>query len=339
MKPSLLSLIAAAATALTFTACGDRSDSAVQSTATPLPSIDVATTTVTAQTEVHRRRLPGTVQATSRATIAAEIMGTVTASPVVGQTVEAGETLARISAPELTAAVAQARAALDLATRNYRREADLLARGASTEEMVQNLEDQRRMAAANLEGVTARLAQTEVTAPFAGVVTTRLLETGDLAAPGVPLFAIQGTQLEVQVAVPESLTALPVGESLMVELGDMLTVTAHITESSPAADPTTRSRLVRLALPSGTPAQPGQFVRVLWPDQTTTLVAVPASAITAFGQMQRVFVVSEGHASMRLVKVGRTESERTLVLSGLNPGETIVVQPPAHLRDGQAVNR
>lgn len=339
MKPSLFPLIAATAAVLTFTACGDRADSTAGSTAATPPAIDVDTTTVTTRTEAPRRRLPGTIQATSRATVAAEIMGTVTASPAVGQAVEAGEVLVRITAPELTAAVAQARAALDLATRNHRREADLLARGASTEETVQNLEDQRRMAAAHLEGATARLAQTEVTAPFAGVVTSRLSETGDLAAPGVPLFALQGTHLEVQVAVPESLTLLPPGESLEIELDDGLTVAANITEVSPAADATTRSRLVRLALPAGTPANPGQFVRVSWPDQTATLLAVPASAISAFGQMQRVFVVADGRATMRLVKVGRTDGDRAIILSGLNPGETIVTQPPAHLRDGQPVNR
>jgi len=339
MKPSLFPLIAATAAVLTFTACRNGTDSTTASTAATPPAIDVDTTTVTTRTEAPGRRLPGTIQATSRATVAAEIMGTVTASPAVGQAVAAGEVLVRITAPELTAAVAQARAALDLATRNHRREADLLARGASTEETVQNLEDQRRMAAARLAGATARLAQTEVTAPFAGVVTSRLAETGDLAAPGVPLFAIQGTHLEVQVAVPESLTLLPPGESREIELDDGLTVAANITEVSPAADATTRSRLVRLALPAGIPASPGQFVRVSWPDQTATLVVVPTSAISAFGQMQRVFVVADGRATMRLVKVGRTDGDRAIILSGLNPGETIVTQPPAHLRDGQPVNR
>ena len=80
-------------------------------------------------------------------------------------------------------------------------------------------------------------------------------------------------------------------------------------------------------------------MRVRWPDQAATVLTVPTSALSSFGQMQRVFVVADGQAAMRLVKVGRVEGDHSVVLAGLNPGETIVAQPPAALRDGQPVNR
>lgn len=339
MNRSLLTAFAVSATALTFTACSGGHDAAHPAgAAAHLPAVDVTTTTVTAAELPQIRHLPGTVQSTSRATVAAKVMGTVTAVPTVGQSVAAGQVLVQVSAAEITAAVDQAKAALDLATRNHAREAALLERGASTAETVRTLEDQRRIAAAQLEAATAQLSYTQVAAPFAGRVTTRFVETGDLAAPGAPLFALDGQHLEVQVAVPESLAPATLGDTLKVELADMIAVNATVTEASPAADPLTRSRLVRLALPTDAPAIAGQFVRVRWPDQPATVLRVPSTAVSAFGQMQRVFVAANGHATLRLVKIGHIQDGATVILSGLNAGEIIVTNPPATLRDGQPLN-
>ncbi|WP_221031273.1 efflux RND transporter periplasmic adaptor subunit [Actomonas aquatica] len=338
-RPHLLPLLLAAAATFTFTACSGGHDTAAPARpGAHLPAVDVATTTVSAATTPQIRHLPGTVQATSRATVAAKVMGTVTTAPSVGQSVAAGEVVLTVAADELKAAVASARAALDLATRNHQRESDLLARGASTAETVRNLDDQRRIAAAQLEAATAQLSYTQVTAPFAGTITTRYVETGDLAAPGAPLFTLEGAHLEVQVAVPESLAAATLGDTLTVELSDDSAVSATVTEASPAADPVTRSRLVRLALPANASATAGQFVRVRWPDAAATVIRVPSSAVSAFGQMQRVFVATDGHAILRLVKTGHVQDGATVILSGLNPGETIVTDPPATLRDGQPLN-
>jgi apolipoprotein N-acyltransferase len=64
---------------------------------------------------------------------------------------------------------------------------------------------------------------------------------------------------------------------------------------------------------------------------------VPASAVSHFGQMERVFAVEHGRAVLRLVKTGRTVADRTEILAGLTAGETVVLAPPATLRDGQPV--
>ena len=338
-RPPFLLLLAAAATfALTGCGGGHESATAPASAGAQLPAVDVSTSTVTAQMVAQVRHLPGTIQSTSRATLAAKVMGTVITAPGLGQTVEAGEVLVTLSASELSAAVDQARAALDLATRNHLREAGLLERGASTAEMVNNLDDQRRMAAAQLEAANARLSHAQVSAPFAGRVTARLAETGDLAAPGTPLFTLEGQHLEVQLAVPASLTLANPGDVLIVELDGDTTARATVTEVSPAADPVSRSRLVRLALPADAPASAGEFVRVRWPDQAAAVITIPTSAISSFGQMQRVFVPQDGRATLRLVKTGHAQDGTTVILSGLNAGESVVTAPPANLRDGQPLN-
>ncbi|MCF3652504.1 efflux RND transporter periplasmic adaptor subunit [Opitutaceae bacterium LMO-CP1] len=277
------------------------------------------------------------MQAVARATVSAQTMGTVDRAPIaIGQTVTAGQTLVTLSATELNARVAQARAALDQATRDHQREADLLTRGASTAETVRALEDQRRMVAAALDAVSAQLAHTTVVAPFDGVITQRLVESGDFAAPGTPLFTIEGSDLEVEVAVPESLRSLTVGDPVTVE-ADFVPYAGTVREASPAANAATRSRLVRILINAAAPLRAGQFVRVRWPDTTVPTLTIPASAVTTFGQMQRVFVVADGHAVLRLVKTGHTTEGVTTVLAGLNAGETVVINPPAPLRDGQSL--
>lgn len=331
--PSFLSATGTLAVLLALSACSKPETTATNAPALPTLSVQVAT--VTASSAQQERHLPGTVQAIARATVSAQTMGTVdTAAIAIGQRVTAGQTLVTLSAAELNARVAQARAALDQATRDHQREADLLRRGASTAETVRSLEDQKRIATAALDAVTAQLAYTTVVAPFTGVITQRLVEPGDFAAAGTPLFTLEGDALEVEVAVPESLRSHAIGAPVIVE-ADFVPYAGTVREASPAANAATRSRVVRISITDPISVRAGQFVRVRWPDETVATLTVPASAITTFGQMQRVFVVTDNHAVLRLVKTGHTTEGITTILAGLNAGETVVTNPPAPLRDGQ----
>jgi hypothetical protein len=62
---------------------------------------------------------------------------------------------------------------------------------------------------------------------------------------------------------------------------------------------------------------------------------VPAAAVTMFGQMERVFMVEDGRAGLRLVKTGAVRGDRVEVLAGLADDDRIIVNPPAGLREGQ----
>ena len=303
-----------------------------------LPPAAVRLATVTTTTTTTLRRLPGTVQAVARATVATPTTGTVLrADFTLGQRVEADETLVVLDAAALRAQVEQATAALDLATRNHEREAGLRDQGASPAETVRTLAAQQRIAAAQLATAQAQLAYATVRAPFAGTITRRFVEPGDLAAPGIPLFALEGDALEVQVNVPESLPPLSVGSTVTVELDGAL-APSRVREVSAAVDPTTRTRLARLTLALNGPAHAGQFARVRWPDISATEIIVPSSAVTTFGQMSQVFVARDGHAQLRLVRVGPSSAATTPIIAGLAPGEHVVLTPPASLRDGQALD-
>jgi RND family efflux transporter MFP subunit len=184
------------------------------------------------------------------------------------------------------------------------------------------------------------LAYAELRAPFAGVVARKLVTAGDLAAPGIPLLELEGTsEFEVEVAIPESLTEglaeglrVPLSGSTGVSLGE-----ARVKELSSTADTQARSVLAKLEVPASVKVRSGQFVRVSVPAGSVRLLSVPTSAVAVLGQMERVFVVENGRAVMRLVKTGAVHGQSIEISSGLSENERVIVSPAATLRDGQPV--
>jgi RND family efflux transporter MFP subunit len=324
------------ATALGLAGCGG--EPARPAGASALPAATVTTAAVEAISRIRLEPLAGTVRPADHALVSARVTGAVIGPvPALGTRVAAGQTVLTLNADEVRARLAQARAVLDQVERELARERTLLTGGASTAENVRLLEDRRRASAAAVDEAATLAGYTTVTAPFAGVVTRRLVETGDLATAGSPLFELEGTdRLRAEVAVPESLAAPAPGAELTVT-ADGSRISARLAEISPAADPATRTRLAKVDLPAGAAVRSGQFVRVLWPASRAEVLLVPAGALVRFGQMEQVFVAESGRARLRLVRTGGTEDGRTVILSGLAAGETVVANPTPTLRDGQAL--
>jgi RND family efflux transporter MFP subunit len=311
---------------------------ASEQSANARPTVDVHVGKVTLDAQARTQEVAGTVRPFARAVVSARIMGVVAKSRLaLGEHFQAGAVLVTLQADETQARVDQTRAALRQAERDYTRESALAAKGASTDETVRTAADQRDQARAALVQAGTMLSYTKITAPFSGVITGEFVKPGDLASPGTPLFEIQGMDhMRVEAGVPENLPALPVGRPVAVTwLGQK--VEGTLVETSPASDPLTRTRLVKVELPAGAAVGPGQFVRLLWPDGHADSLSIPDDAVVTFGQMEQVFVVSDGRAHLRLVKTGARAAGRVEIFSGLNAGETVVVEPPAGLRDGDSV--
>ena len=332
-----LTLLLSTAALLALSACG-KHESTENATAPVLPTANVRTATVRAVTEPRVQELAGTVRPRDRATLSPKVMGTVTrVNADIGQAVNAGEVLVQISANEISAKVTQAETALAQAQRDLDRETALLKQGASTAEMVRNLQDRQRIMAAQVEEARTFLAYTQVTAPFDGVITRKFVNEGNLAAPGQPLFELEGTgTYRVETELPESLASIAPGSALVVRIGDS-SVTGQLAELSPAADSMSRTILAKIDLPAGTAVRSGQYVRVALPNGSGDALLMPAAALSRFGQMERVFVASEGRADLRLVKTGAHRGDEIEVLSGLSAGEVVIVSDSANLREGQPV--
>jgi RND family efflux transporter MFP subunit len=329
-------LLLPAALALVLAGCSRPEPKARES----LPGISVRTAAVQRETRPVFVETSGTVRAVQRATLSAQVAGSISAlSFTLGQPVAAGDILLTISAPELAARVAQARAQLLQTERELARERTLQASGAGTVDSVKALEDRLAQAQAALRAEEAMLGYATVRAPFAGVIAKKFVEAGDFATPGAPLLQLDGrAAFEIEVGLPESLAAsVVIGAALDVALSEApARFQANVAEVSSAADSAARTTTVKLTVPSGTTVHPGQFVRVFVPSAPVTALLVPTSALARFGQMERVFVVNENQrATLRLVKTGATFGDRTEIMSGLEAGESVVLAPPVTLRDGQ----
>lgn len=304
------------------------------------PALPVRTTVAALEQLPVLLEVPATVRPAERAVIAAKLTGTVAAFPLgLGQAVAAGEVLLTLNAPEAAARLRQAQAQLAEATRTAERERTLVAKGVSAPDAQRDAEDRLRYAQAAAAEAEAMLAYATVRAPFAGVMTEKNVLAGDLATPGLPLLVLESTShLRAEGTIPEKAAAgLHPGDTLAVSLDDLAApVSGRIEEISTAADAVSRSVLVKVALPEGA-ARSGQFARLLVGGTVTETLLLPVAAVTRFGQMERIFVVEQDRAVLRLVKTGRTLKGRCEILSGLNAGERVVLDPPPALRDGQLV--
>lgn len=305
--------------------------------------ITVSTAFVTEQHVPALVEVVGTLEAVERATIAAKISGTISEIPVVlGSRVEKGDLLVQISARELGAKLKQAEAQLSQAKRNLEREQKLLTKHATTPETVKSMQDQYNLAQATYIEVDTMLGYTSITAPFTGVVTKKQAYVGDLATPGQGLLRIENnTHLQVRTAVPESLVlTIDPGDKLQVTIPAAgVTTQATVAEVAPAADPASRTAPVTLDLPLQEKLRSGQFARVLLPGAVQTGYYIPESAIDASGQLDRVFVVQNNQVYLRLIRKGMQVKGLVEVLSGLEPGEEVVIDKPHPLINGQEVRR
>jgi len=285
--------------------------------------------------------IPGIIRPAERATIAAHITGTIDLLPLtLGQTVKHGDLLAHLNAPELAARLARARALLARAEREEARDRDLASSGADTEDTARAAEETLLAARAAATEAEAMLAYTEIRAPYDGRIAQKLTYPGDLATPGSPLLQLErASGLQVESAVPASLApAIKIGADFVLQISGVATPTiGRVSELAAAADANTHTVLVKLDLVTSDTTWSGRAVRVQLQGEPAEALLVPTSAVTRFGQMERVFVEVGGKAQLRLVKTGATRGDHIELLAGIASGESIVVAPPTPLRDGQRI--
>ena len=262
---------------------------------------------------------------------------------------------------EANNAVASAEANLDLVKSTFRRLEDLYSKKSISDQEFDEAGAKLKVAKAAYEMAASRRAQlsakihqadeavagaevmrgyAEIHAPFAGTVTEKPVEQGTLAAPGVPLLTIeQAGALRLEAPVEEGmLTSMRQGQPVAVKLDSFdQTITARVSEIVPSVDPASRAFLVKIDLPNVPGLRSGVYGRAQFSRGTRRIVAVPAAAVTSHGQVESVLVAEEGFAHVRLVTTGQRQGDLVEILSGLNPGESIVSPRLAGLADGARV--
>jgi RND family efflux transporter MFP subunit len=182
-----------------------------------------------------------------------------------------------------------------------------------------------------------------IAAPFDGLVTSRLMEPGNMASPGLPLMTIETVdefRLEVQVDEARA-RFLQTGDLVPVELegfDEASTVTGRVVEIGRSMDPVGHAFLVKVQLPPNAAARSGMFARARFESDERKALVVPAAAVVRRGQLSLVFTIDGGgRARMRAMTVGSQSGDTVEVLAGLQAGEAVILNPPASLVEGTPV--
>jgi RND family efflux transporter MFP subunit len=305
--------------------------------------------------------LPGTLQGFVQSPISARASGYVKRwTKDIGSRVEKGELLAELETPEIDQQLSQAMAAreqaassLALAKSTAQRWEALRQKDAVSQ---QELEERRSgdiQARANLAAADAnveRLRQLEgfkrVVAPFAGVITRRNVDVGDLidaGGAGRALFLLSQTDpLRVYVNVPQSYAQLvKPGQEVKVTQAELLgqVFLGKVARTAGAIDTATRTMQIEISLPNRDGVLlPGAYVQVSLPLQVSKALSIPTNALLFRAEGMRVAVIDgEGRARLRPVTVGRNYGESVEVLDGVAVTDQLVLNPPDSLAEGDAV--
>jgi RND family efflux transporter MFP subunit len=302
----------------------------------------------------------GTTEAYARATPGTRLMGRVVQVGVMeGQRVQEGTVLGRIENRDLDAQRQQAQSALEEAQAvlantetNVQRMRNLHEERAVPKQRLDEAETQYRRAQAGvaaaqgaLQEVEANLGYSVIRSPLDGVVVRKFVQVGDMASPGAPLFTVeQQDPMKVVVEVGErDLQHIQVEAPVQVDV-EALDQAApsgwlgRVEAIVPSADPMSRTFQVKVLLdnPDGV-INSGMFARVGFQKGERPGILVPQAATLRRGQLEGVYVVQDGQARLRWVRLGKTFGPRREVISGLEPGEIIVVAGLDDLRDGVPV--
>jgi multidrug efflux pump subunit AcrA (membrane-fusion protein) len=241
--------------------------------------------------------------------------------------------------------VDQARERMDVAEAELAaaREALGMLKAGPTQTEIAVQESVEEEAAARLALAKAHLSENVITAPFDGVISAVHVRPGDLATPRSPLLEMYAPDsLVIRFSVPEAHSAaMRAGRRLRVTLDALVgkTFSAEVVRVYPQLDESMRTRTVEAKLTESAEMVPYMFARLsLELKRADVAVLAPAEAVLTAPDGERyVFAVDQGKARRHVLEIGIEQDQTVQVLSGLEPGQRIVVAGQAALRDGQAV--
>jgi RND family efflux transporter MFP subunit len=303
----------------------------------------------------------GTVRAAQTTQVASQVMGTVTQIRVhEGDRVQAGQVLAVTDDSQPRAAVQQTIAASMAAQKEVEAAETESALADSTFRRYQQLYDKKsvspqefdevkgrcasagahlEMARAVVEQANAALAQartslgyTIIHAPFAGIITEKRADVGTMAAPGVPLFTVEDVRrYRLEATVDErDMAFLHIGQPASVVLDAFGEAELHgnVAQIIPAADPASRTFVVKIDLPTDARLRSGLFGRARISRGERSALVIPQTAIVQRGQLQGVYIVDASRAArLAYITLGRTIGQQVEVLSGMAPGDRLIAEP------------
>src|SRR5437867_6104152 len=262
---------------------------------------------------------------------------------------------------EETGTVRQAKAVLDDAKLKRDRASKLVQQGVTPRAEFESVDAEYKVALSryqdaleeirNRQGMLAQrrsevalakqqLADTVVSSPLEGVVQEKKTSVGEYLAAGAPVVDIVRIDpLRLRVEIPERESHnIRNGQSIRVTVeGDANSYLGYIKRLSPTIGEQNRVLVVEADVANNGGLRPGAFVRAeIVTNQTNTAVTIPSNALITFAGIEKVIVVENGLAAEKTVTTGRRGTDWVEIKSGVNLGQTVIVDP-GNLQSGQPV--
>ena len=346
MRPSrrLPTLTAAALVALFAAGCGDSALETRGSASRPDPGHLVELFTVDSELVSSVYERTGSLRSRRVVRIHNQEEGRITDLPYFeGDRVLAGDMVVHMEGDLLRAELDKAKATALQARLDLKRLENLARKKAASEDELARARTALNIAVADRTLLETRLAYTRITAPFDGIVTTRLAEPGDVVARHTHLLSLSDpaflvTEIHVsELLLPHFRTGDPA--SVRIDALGRESFAGRILRIHPELDPVSRQGTVEVILdpvPAG--ARAGQFARVTLETEQVTRILVPFNAVKRDQAGEFVYRLEDGNTVHRTeVRSGVRIGDRIEILDGLEPGQQIVQRGFLGLTDGKAV--
>ena len=263
-----------------------------------------------------------------------------------GVHVKKGDLLAKINDKPLQAELKKLEAQVPLAKGRVFRQGTLLEKEAVSQEAYEQVTTEYERLMADIELVNARILQTELRAPFDGIIGLRQVSEGAYATPSTVIVNLTKIRpLKIEFSIPERYAPdLTPGTNIifyMEETSGMLhkyTAKTYASESKVTLD--TRTLKVRALYPNEDEAiLPGRYLAVeVMKQEIKDALTIPSEAIIPEMGRSVVYLYKNGEAQSTVIKTGIRTDSHTQVLDGLLQGDTVITTGVMQLRLGMKVN-
>ncbi len=354
-----MKLVLGILTAIFLMSCGGDQTATKTDTREAVP---VKTIKIVAQNVGANSSYSGTVEPLERVRLSTRLSGWVEAVfAEEGQAVRKGDLLVKLRSKDVQAKLAQAEAGIaaadaqyENAKRNLARIESLFKNKAATQKELDDMrttfttaEAQRTSAYKMKEEVQEMLRYTRLQTPFSGVVTRKMIDVGDLVNPGQPVMEVENVdKVKITAKVPETaVDALKKGMPVNIRIGasqsrtDGKTLVGTIDQIVSAADPMSRQFEVKVLVDNPNHAiKSGMFARISIANSENTALLVPEKAVFKRGQLEGIFIVdSQNKARLRWIRTGKKYNGSVEALSGLKPGDVVIIDYRNRIVDGHPV--
>lgn len=340
----LVPAVAFVVAALALSACGGGSgDANAQSPSAPSNSVPVEVALADLRPIAAAWSGTASLQAVAEAQVVSKASGVLLELLVEeGDSVRAGQVLARLDPDRKGLALSQAQAQLRKLESEYARSGELFGRQLVSADQHERLRAEVEIQRSAVEIARLELSYTSIVAPIDGVIAERLVRAGNLVQVNQSLFRLVDNRvLEAVLNVPERELAtmrvdLPV--AMQVDAVPGRRFEGRVARVSPVVDAGSGTFRVTAEFESDTLLRPGMFGRVgVVHDQRVDVLTVPREALVEGDGMTSVFTVRDGVAVRTPIELGYVNGSFAEVRGGLEGGERVVTVGKVTLRDGSQV--